>query len=978
MLMCRSMTSSATAFKRFSIPTNQPFTDALARYILSEHKNDLPDLSNIQILLPNAQAAQQMRYSLCKQASTSTGTALIGGYTGSLEQWLKQHITASTNSHEKNEYTSKKQISQASRQLILLNELKQHPDLFPVENHWQICDSLLELFDELSLSQHQWLNESTPVWVKHLQQAYQTNEDISHLNHEAKIVQTLWLAWQQQLDAMEIDDESTALKHRLLSSFNSDLKNAYFYIAGIEQLSPLEQSWCEQLSQFADVTHIIQGDLPADKNSTVNEKSPLTENKTKENELQLLHDIYTQSSSLFERTQNYKTTDNPYFLTNIKTFDAQSAEQETHAVDLKIRMSLLNGKNNIAVVTENRKLARRLRALLERANVDIQDTAGWALATTSAASVLERWLECIEQNFAYQPFIDLLKSPFFCDEDKLGEHLNLVYRFEQDIILHENIASDLRRYKTAIESRRERLNIDTNNVSERLTQLLNKVEKASHELLELFLSGQKKTSSNWIDAFINSLQNLGIYPRLAYDIAGLRVQQELTGLSATYSIVSPQMSWQDFRTWLGSTLEREQFRPHDQVSSVKIMNLQQAQYCRFDTLIIAGANAESLPGKAGNHAFFNQTVRQALHFKNWPEKKAYSFYQFRQILLSSDDILITWQAEKKGEWMPPSPWVSSLENFSQHAFKQSLKDRQLNYLLKQIKPVTEKSESLLANINTVSQAFPLPQKELIPAEFSASRHQRLIDCPYKFFASDVLRLRVLEQISLELMKSEYGEKVHLILYAFHQQAPGLPAPFKPALTNENRSLALAHIQRLSKQIFSAQIEDSIQHRGWLTRWLDTAEAYIDWQIQRQMEWHIYKLELTTEKQLATEAKLTGRLDRVDKQGSRVSIIDYKTGTPAKQQDIDLAENIQLSSYAALMDEVKNVIYLKLDKGTAKQSGFIEGDDLNTLKTDVLQRLESLISDITSSAALPAWGDTQSCSYCDMSGLCRKQMWEING
>jgi ATP-dependent helicase/nuclease subunit B len=27
------------------------------------------------------------------------------------------------------------------------------------------------------------------------------------------------------------------------------------------------------------------------------------------------------------------------------------------------------------------------------------------------------------------------------------------------------------------------------------------------------------------------------------------------------------------------------------------------------------------------------------------------------------------------------------------------------------------------------------------------------------------------------------------------------------------------------------------------------------------------------------------------------------------------------------------------------------------------------------AALPAWGDTDTCRYCDMDGLCRKQAWQ---
>jgi len=944
---------SKATIKTLLIDSDQPFTDALAKHLLSEHKSSLPDLTQVVILLPNSQAVSQMRNSLGKQSQH----ALIGGFIGSLDQWLKQNIPPAAH--------AKKQINHATRQLLLIEALKQHPDLFESDSHWQICDSLLELFDELSLSQHQWLNDSMPAWVSELQKVYNIDEVSEHLNQEAKIIHTLWNAWQQQLSDMQVVDESSTLKYRLLEPTPDNTKDLTFYIAGLEQLPPLQQAWCDNLSQSTQVINVTQGCGPL---------STYTPKETNEN-FALLHNIYSQEEPLYNKTKHYQNSEDKYFLENIKLYDAQSAEQETQAVDLKVRMSLLNGKRNIAVVTENRKLARRLRALLERADVAIQDTAGWALATTSAATVLERWLECIEQDFSYQSFLDLLKSPFFCHQENYKSHLDLIYRFEQDIILHENISNDLQRYKQAIANRKERLNISSTSTAEQLLSLLSTVESAATELVQMYQQQETSTSDVWLSVFNNSIEELGIYQQLGNDIAGTRIQQELDTLTHAHSSAQPEMNWQDFRTWLGSSLEREQFKPHDQSAVVKIMNMQQAQYCQFDTLIIAGANMQSLPGSASQHPFFNQSVRQALKLKNWHETKNYSFYQFQQLLFAADDILITWQAEKNGEWMQASPWVSSLENFSRHGFQSSLKDEQLEAFIKHIDPVTDRSEVLLKNIDTCTQAKPVLHNELIPNTYSASRHQRLIDCPYKFFAADALRLKPLEEITQELMKSEYGEKVHLILQAFHQQCPNLPAPFPESLTRQNRPQALQHIENLSHIIFNALSEDSIQQRGWLDRWLQTASAYINWQIKRQEEWDIYRLEDHVEQALSNDIELIGRLDRVDKHADLYSIIDYKTGATAKQQDIDLAENIQLTSYAMLMDNIHSTLYLKLDKGEVKQTGIIESEQLEKLKRDSLQRLETCISDIKAGAPLSSWGDEQSCSYCSMSGLCRKQAWE---
>jgi len=958
------MNHAATAIQHISIASDQPYSEALAQLILAQQATDdgantAPlDLSHSHIILPNAQAVSQLRQSLSRHA----GRAMISGFSGSLSQWFAQHIPLPQQIQQI--------INHPTRQLLLLEALKQHPDLFAAENHWQLCDSLLELFDELSLSPQQWLEQSLPDWLARLQQAYQLEQQSQPLTQEARIIHTLWQAWQLQLGEMQLADEKTAYKAQLLiplcDELGDEFRNHTFYISGLEQLSPLEQAWCEQLAQCARVIHISQGRIPQSTAAPQPADNP---------QLQLLDDIYQQHETFLQRCAQHSEALQTTFLSKIKTWDAHSAEQEAQAIDLKIRSQLINGTGNIAVVTENRKLARRLRALLERADITIQDTAGWALATTSAATVIERWLECIEQDFAYQPLLDLLKSPFFCDAESHEAHLNLVYRLEQDIILHENIPNDLQRYRKAIGFRSERLNLNNAGTAQRLLELLDKLDESARELRQLFDSNAQATSEIWLGHFNRSIEQLGIYPQLSNDMAGARIQEELAQLQQAHAFAQPSLDWQDFRTWLGSTLERAQFKPHFRQAAVSIMNMQQAQYCHFDSLIIGGANMQSLPGGATQHPFFNQSVRQSLGLSNWQQQKAYSFYRFQQLLFAAGDILITWQAEKDGEWMQASPWVSSLQNFAQTAFASSLRDTELESLLQQIGPLTQRDNEQLENIQTVQQARPQLNAELLPTDYSASRQQRLIDCPYKFFAADGLRLKPLEEISQELLKSEYGEKVHLILEAFHQQKPGLPEPFTQPLTLHNKTQALNHLNELSRSVFSRHTEDNVQHRGWLERWLKTTEAYIDWQIQRQTEWQIHKLEQKLDIELDDGITLNGRLDRVDKNQNGYSIIDYKTGNTAKQQDIELAENIQLTSYAMLLPDVDNTLYLKLDNGKVSVAGLLEQDQLQQLTDDITQRLSNNIKQIRQGTALPAWGDASSCAYCDMAGLCRKQIWE---
>src|SRR5580765_1544804 len=73
---------------------------------------------------------------------------------------------------------------------------------------------------------------------------------------------------------------------------------------------------------------------------------------------------------------------------------------------------LRQGRQDIAIIAQDRISARRLRALLERAEVSVADETGWQLSTTRAAAALAAWCELVTSRGATAALLDLLKSPF--------------------------------------------------------------------------------------------------------------------------------------------------------------------------------------------------------------------------------------------------------------------------------------------------------------------------------------------------------------------------------------------------------------------------------------------------------------------------------------------------------------------------------------------------------------------------------------
>lgn len=919
------------------IPAHVPFAEQLARQVNTDHSDSLPDLSHVHIFIPNAMAAAQLR----KQLIRISPGALIGPHIGSLQQWIRQQVPLAD--------AGATPINQQARRLILIEALNRHPQLFGDISPWQLCDSLLELFDELTLQHRELLDCSQEHWLDTLRQAYGMNGGSPLLSHEARIVHTLWQAWHEQMQALHILDACEGYRQRL-QRVSEEIRNHCFYIVGAPHLSALEQACCEALAETNRVRYIEQ--------------------ETRESS-GLFDIIYDHERPLRERIDGVAAYEDEIDSRwPLSMFDAKNAEQQAAAIDIQTRLWLLNGKTDIAIVSEDRKLARRVRALLERSGIVIQDTAGWSLSTTSAASCIERWLECIEGDFAYQPLLDLLKSPFFIDDAEREPHLNTVYRLEQDIIYHENIPGDIRRYRLALKQRQRRLSHWSSGTYDRINSLLDLLQQQAEPLSILYRSNRPQPAQHYLLALRNSLQQLGMESRLEDDLAGQCILGLLDNMQHSLRVSSPIMNWNDFRTWLASSLEQEQFTPQNAGAGVQLMNMKQAQYCRFDALIIAGANRDSLPGSSAQAPFFNQQVKKSLGLKNWSDEKAAGFLMFRNFLEAAENVLITYTSEQAGEWMPPSPWVTSLSDFYRLAFDRDLQDRQLaRYLRRQ-----ESADGMEAANLEKHPGTPL-DSTLIPAEFSASRYQRLMDCPYKFFAADGLALKAEESISEELLKSEYGEKVHLILYAFHTQVRDLPAPFTDTVTSSNRIAALHHLESLSRAVFADNIEDNVQHRGWLQRWLYTAEAYIDWLIEHNANWSVYQLEQSLDTALEDGIRIRGRLDRIDRSAEGYGIIDYKTGRTQSQKDVNSGEDVQLVSYAKLLDGVCEVAYLKLDNGEAKVAARLADEQLNEIRDASRQRLQTIVRDIREGHKLSAWGDRDTCRYCDMKGLCRKQVWE---
>lgn len=959
------------------VPYHQDPLAELAQLVLTQHRPQLPDLSTVSILIPDPAAASSLRRQLVQQAAALNHAALLGPRILTLRQWANDYAPQVPRCHEQ------------ARRLLLVEALRDHPDFLSTASPWALADGLVQLFDELTLNQVE-LPDSPAGFNRVLSDAYGVHaKPPTGLGNEANLVYTVWQAWHTQLAAAGQQDPQQAYRQALQHSCTELSKNDPVYLAGFTQLSGVERVWLQALFETGRLHLMLQGngsdatgyhpDAPG--NALQRQLgAPVATRPADSPREHVLDAVYSQQQpGLAQRAREMaqRYPDSP-LTESLAVFEAGHHEEEAHAVELQVRRWLLAGSRNIAIVTENRKLARRVRALLERAGVSLEDVAGWALSTTSAAAALERWLACIEEDFAYLPLLDLLKSPFLGDVEDREQRREAVYRFERDIVHWENIGSNLNRYRRGIEHRLARLS-EFHNWSPATAATLNawfdQLETAAqpvHALRRQRAAG----AGEYIDALRHSLSVLAMDAALAADPAGQRLLQALEQLSAAAAQWTVKMNWSDFRAWLGQTLEQHHFRPNEPGSPVKLLGLGQSALQTFDALIIAGADQEHLPAAEAVAPFFNDAVRRELGLSTRTDVLAEQLHHFRRLLSAADRVLITTCNQLNGEPVPPSPWLAALQAFHRLAWHTPLES--------DLKALLSDPRTLLHRCPDATlpepQSMPAPRLEHIgvPDRLSATGYQQLMNCPYQFYVARCLQLTAPEEIQLALSKGDYGERIHTCLQAFHSNVEHLPGPFDRPFNPHNRAAAIDLLMHIANEVFKFDLNDHFEHLGWLRQWQQLIPAYVDWQIQHSANWQPLDAEVKQERALTPDVTLNGRIDRIDSSAQGLAILDYKTGAIPTKDDVDNGEAVQLPFYTLLTqesDHVEQVSFVRIDtREGVHDHRSLSGDELAIARQSHHDRLLTLHHQLREGSALPAWGDSDTCQRCDMKRVCRYGSW----
>jgi|GEM_PF-1204022 len=927
------------------IPAAAPFADEVAERLISRYRESLPDLSRLTVVIASPAFARSLRVALVRHA----GSAILAPRILTSAQFALEALPADADMP----------LSALACRLQLSEWLTRLSSVFPDQDPSRVADALFQIFEDLVLNAVS-LPEDEAAFAECLRAAYDAPE-LAALSREAQIVHRLWRAYVEQ-----IGDRAPAVAYLRGLQAALSLPQPTIWL-GFDVLQRAEATLLKAALANDSVQFWMQGRLKgrdgAAARSLCSALGMAPEQFEAATGRAALLDACFADDGLpaSERARALRGA-GP---TGLRLVSASNADHEAHIVDLAVREAVLAGAQRVAVVSSDRRLARRLRALLERAGLGLEDRVGWALSTSRAAAALASWLECLESGFSFRPLLDLLKCGFYAGQASEASAPRpeplLAARLESEVLY----ASRFREVRVPISGLRA---FSQAFGDKAYPALFERLRKASSELP---VNGPALSGTLWIEGIVASLKTLGLSGGLAEDDAGTQLLATISQLQNALDGLPLRLPWPDFRALLDRHLEESTFRPAaagSAVPSIALYTLEQTQGLDADAVVLASATRAQLPGSAPGEVFFNQTVRRELGLPTWPERQMQTLARLRRVLEAAPTVTITYAGSADGEAPQASAWLEAIASFAEAAGFDALHDSAL--ARRALSPQTQVVIAGASDSIPATMPKPPASRDLLDFRLSASGHQALIDCPYRFHIRNALHLHAEQAPDEAASRSDYGERVHSILRGFHvHHDPELPAPYTGQLSAGQLPAVQAKLEALADAVFAPDIRARPLAKTWRHEFGELA-PWLAEQLVNRGDARSVQVEIEQPRAVAGWT-LKGAIDRLETRAPGESVIDYKTGSVPKKEDILSGEAVQLPHYALTVHDPVAIEYWNLKEQKQLQ---VNGEALSALTKAIEARLALLHDELANAHAMPAHGNALACSRCVYRGICRHDAW----
>lgn len=582
--------------------------------------------------------------------------------------------------------------------------------------------------------------------------------------------------------------------------------------------------------------------------------------------------------------------DPPPALDGVSRLAPGDQQKEAGAVALVLRDALETPGTTAALVTPDRDLAGRVVAELLRHGVVADDSAGEPLAETPPANFLRLLVHAVAEDLAPVPLLALLKHPLAAAGLSPPVCRNAARMLELACLRGPRPRPGLAGLRNAMTMTRKAVDAAVPDLLHRLARCL---EPA------LAIDARTATApAEAFAAFIDAAERLAATDeipgpnRLWAGEEGEALASALAAVQTALPVVPPQPR-SVLPGLLDAVLEgavvrtRRALRGRDGVEHprVFIWGLLEARLQSVDVMVLGGLAEGVWPPASDPGPWLSRPMRARVGLESPENLVGQAAHDFVSAVCAAPQVVLSCPMRRDRAPAVPARWLTRLEMFLRD-------DRALvahpaaNWVHVLDQPAD--------GPRPVRPPRPCPPVALRPRRLSVTEIETWLRDPYAIYAKHVLRLAALDALDQPTDAADYGALVHAAMRLFLAEhgtrwppdaTVHLRAAMTRALADAGLREALARwweprLERIAEWVAETETERRGRHRPVLIK----AEVSGRWEIDRS----------------GGRFTLTGRADRIEgREDGSLAVVDYKTGTPPSQKDVELGLAPQLLLEAAM-------------------------------------------------------------------------------
>jgi ATP-dependent helicase/nuclease subunit B len=593
-------------------------------------------------------------------------------------------------------------------------------------------------------------------------------------------------------------------------------------------------------------------------------------------------------------------------IATVTVIEAANVEEESLAIAVALREALTTPARTAALVTPDRALARRVAVTLRRWNVDADDSGGDPLAETAAGVFARLVAAAALDRLSPVALLALLKHPQARLGAEPGAHLGAVATLERAILRGPRPRPGAVGLAHALATfRHELARLRANEPSqihhgeprarlhdaalERAHALIGRIAAALAPLESVATARAQDfaaLAARHRDAVVRmSLDGDGTPAAFAgSDGAALAAAFDAIAGDAEPFTVEPG----DYAELLGLAIgDRVVRRPGAPDSRIRIYGPLEARLTGVDRVVVGGLVEGVWPPDARTDPWLNRPMRHALGL-DLPERRiGLSAHDFAQ-LLGAEEVFLTRSAKLAGAPTVASRFLQRLAAVAGEASWRAAVARGERY-----RHLGRSLDQPRAPPQPVPRPEPRPPRAARPMRLSVTEIEHWLRDPYTIYAKHILKLPQLDRVDELPGAADRGSAIHAAIGEFTKiYADRLP---------EDPHGELLRIGR----IHFAPLDDYPEAQAfWWPRYERIAAWFADFERRRRGKVASARVEVPGELAIPVGDRifhLTGRADRIEQlQDGGFAILDFKTGAPPSDRQVEIGVAPQLTLEAAML------------------------------------------------------------------------------